>query len=210
MNRLIPVLVLLLALVSTTARAFLDPPYVTPARPAAGETVSVNIHGGVCDGVIQRAGYPKVTQQGHAIRILLFGVHTTNIDFCNYRIGTATIQVGAYPTGTYSLQVDLLYDNYPFGYAIETLGIVPFMVAGSPAPAVAAPTNSPLALAGLILMILGLAALALRTRRPGVLLIVLACAPFGVNSHVPPDHHMTEISVTTALGALTPAQIGDY
>ncbi len=207
MNRLMPVLVLLLALISTTARAFFDPPYVTPASPTPGETVWVNIYAGPCDGIIQMAGYPKVTQQDRAIRILLFGVKNT----CNYSTpGTATMQVGAYSAGAYTLQVDLLYDNWPFGYAVETLGIVPFTVASSPPLAVPTPTNSLLALAGLILTILGLAALALRSRQPSVLLIVLACAPFGVRAQVAPDHDMIGIDVTTAPGAPKPAQIVDY
>ncbi len=206
MNRLMPILVLLLALASTTARAFFDPPYVTPASPTPGETVWVNIYAGPCDGIIQMAGYPKVTQQDRAIRILLFGVKNT----CNYSTpGTATIQVGAYSAGAYTLQVDLLYDNWPFGYAVETLGIVPFTVANSPALAVPTPVNSPLALAGLILIILGLTAFALRTRRTSVLLIVLACAPFGVRAKIAADHHTIEISLTNASGAPTPAQIVD-
>ena len=42
-------LVVALALCAQRASAFLDPPYVTPANPTAGELMSVNIYGGECD-----------------------------------------------------------------------------------------------------------------------------------------------------------------
>ena len=68
-------LVLTLALASPRAVAFFDPPWITPTTPRAGEVVSVNITGGVCDGVFEHPGYPQITRDGSAIRVVEYGVH---------------------------------------------------------------------------------------------------------------------------------------
>ena len=165
--RVVPGLALLLVLSAQTAHAFFDPPYITPAAPAAGEMVTVNIRGGICDSIVGTPGYPQITQNGNVIRFLVFGVRTEDIDYCNYPVGTATFPVGAYPAGSYTLQFDLLYDDYPFGLTIAILGVVPFTVTGAPASVVPAPTNSPLALLALSLALVGLAVGVLRERRYG-------------------------------------------
>lgn len=61
--RLMPIVALLLALPSTSVRAFWDPPYLTPAHPTAGDELSVNIHLGVCDAIYSRQGYPQITRR---------------------------------------------------------------------------------------------------------------------------------------------------
>ena len=58
-----------------TAQAFFDPPWITPATPMAGETVSVNIRGGICDSIAGREGYTQITRAGNAIRLLEYGNH---------------------------------------------------------------------------------------------------------------------------------------
>ena len=73
------------ALVAQTAHAFFDPPWITPAAPEAGEIVSVNIAWGICDAIFERPGYPQITQEGNAIRIVEYGDHVTFADFCIYR-----------------------------------------------------------------------------------------------------------------------------
>ena len=181
-NRVAPMLALLLMLFAQTARAFFDPPYMTPAAPVAGEMVGVNIRGGICDGIVGTPGYPQITQNGNAIRFLVFGVRTQDIDYCNYPVGTATFPVGAYPAGSYTLQFDLLYDDYPFGLTVATLGVVPFTVTGAPASAVPAPTNSPLALLALFPVVASLALWVLRGRRSELLLMIFACASVGARA----------------------------
>lgn len=145
-----------------TAYAYIDPPYITPAAPVAGEMVSVNIGYGVCDAirVVQ-----SITQDGHAIRMLLSAIRYTDPFMCNFPPDDLGVYpVGAYPPGSYTLQVDIIYVGSAGQYVTETLAILPFIVAAAPAPAVPAPVNDHGALALLALALLGLAAWRFRMR----------------------------------------------
>src|SRR5262245_16567948 len=99
-----------LALCAERASAFLDPPYITPANPMAGQVVSVNIYGGGCDvadgGVIWP---PPVTEQGSELTILLTGGHEEDPEFCYFGVGTFTAPIGIYPPGAYTLRVNWRY-----------------------------------------------------------------------------------------------------
>lgn len=162
-------LVLCVALFSTQARAFFDQPWVTPASPITGDLVSVSIHGGECDALFSEPGYPQITQQGNAIRMLRFGQHWPEGSgdlLCSYPIGTATYPVGTYPSGNYTLTVDLAYVDF-FGMpSILTIGVVPFTVAGPSVAATPAPTLSPACLLVLTLA-LGLSAWIWNARQTG-------------------------------------------
>jgi hypothetical protein len=115
-----------------------------PAAPHADEVVSVSIHGGVCDAIFFRPGYPQIIQNGNSVRIVEYGDHLTPGDeLCIYGIGTLTEPIGTFSPGEYTLTVDLVYDNYPFGYETITVGIVPFAVVGA-TPATPVPAASPL------------------------------------------------------------------
>ena len=164
MHRIASALVLLFALVAQTAHAFFDPPWITPETPRAGELVSVNIRGGICDAIFERPGYPQITQEGNAIRIVEYGHHETFADFCIYGIGTLTEPIGAFAPGDYTLTVDFFYDNYPYGYAIITLGVIPFTVTGV-TPAAPVPTTGLSGLVVLLFLLPGLAVWILRIRR---------------------------------------------
>jgi hypothetical protein len=157
------VLISSLAFAARSAHAFFDPPWITPAAPRAGETVSVNIRGGICDAIFFKLGYPQITQTGNDIRIIEYGHHWDTFDLCTYDIGTLTGPVGAFPPGDYSLTVDFVYDDALYGPTIVTLGVVPFNVAGvtsaRPVPAASQP-----ALFALFLIIFGLAFWSLRIR----------------------------------------------
>ena len=158
--------VLALALCARRASAFLDPPYITPANPEAGELVSVNIYGGECDladgGVIWP---PPVMQQGNELAILLTGVHEEDPEFCYFGVGTETYPVGAYAPGAYTLRVDWRYSTFS-GWATETLGIIPFTVAGAPLPQpFESPTLGAASLGGLLLALVATALRALRSRK---------------------------------------------
>jgi hypothetical protein len=142
-----------------SANAFFDPPWITPVDLFAGDTVSVNIRAGVCDGILEMDGYPQVTRYGNAIRILFFGSHVTNTDFCNYPSGTAVVGVAAYSAGSYTLQVDVDYISFTGDPRTLNLGAVPFTVLGSagqpvPAPAIGGPS--------MLVLIVGLSGVALR------------------------------------------------
>jgi hypothetical protein len=151
---------------SQSAQAFFDLPWITPLNPAVGEMVSVNIHGGTCDAILEEPGYPQIVQTGNSIRIVLYGVHYAFEDFCIFPIGTATFPVAGFPEGAYTLQVDFAYDDYLLGPTITTLGVVPFTVTSPSAAATPAPTLSPIALL-ILTLALGLTAWLWCTRQTG-------------------------------------------
>ena len=132
---------LVFVLFTQLAQAFVDPPTLSPANPTEGQTVSVNIRIGVCDAFVEQTGFPQITQSVNAIRILIPSIHAFDSSFCNFGTGTAIDSIGAYPPGSYTVQVDRTYTAVgPTRTIVENLGILPFTVAALPAPAVL-PTN---------------------------------------------------------------------
>jgi len=156
-----------LALCSQSVSAFLDPPYVTPANPTAGDLISVNIYGGECDLVDYGITWPPpVTQQGNDVEILFTGVHEGDPEFCYYGIGTSTYPVGTFPPGSYTLDVERRYMSFSGPWVQETLGIVPFTVLGaSPQQTFVAPTLDIVGLCSLLLSLIATALLKLRVRK---------------------------------------------
>ena len=162
-HRLCKVLVVALAMCAARASAFLDPPYITPVNPMAGEMISVNIYGGVCDAIIGLPGYPQITRQGNDIRILFFSVHYDNLELCNLGIGTAITSIGAFPTGSYTLEVERRYMTVFGTWHQETLGVIPFTVSGSQAQQpVEASTLNVVGIVGLLLALTSAAYFVLR------------------------------------------------
>lgn len=156
---------LLAVFFTQTVFAFFDPPWITPTNPTAGDTVSVNIHGGICDGIIGAQGYPQITQEGNAIRIVWYGQHWPEGSsdlLCSFGVGTLTYPFGTFPPGNYTLTVDLAYRDFSGVPSIFTIGVVPFAVAGTPTAAEPVPTLNPAGLLALALT-LGLAAWTWRT-----------------------------------------------
>ncbi|MEO7758447.1 MAG: hypothetical protein ABIS07_17855 [Dokdonella sp.] len=159
-------LVLVLVLFARTADAFFDSPYITPVGPVAGEIVSVHIPTGICDGIFGREGYPQVTRNGNAIRILEYGHHyEVGDELCIYPIATPSDAIGGFPPGNYTLTVDLAYYDSFGDPSTLTIGVVPFSVAAPSAIATPLPTNNLASLWALALSLLGAAALAFRSRR---------------------------------------------
>jgi hypothetical protein len=141
-----------------------DPSWITPAAPRAGEIVSVNIRGEICDGIFERPGYPQITRQGNSIRLLEYGHHWDSPDLCIYDIGTLVQPIDAFPSGDYTLTVDFIYPDV-LGPTTATLGTIPFTIVGvtSVAPIPALTTTGRSAL----LMLVSVAALThMRSRRP--------------------------------------------
>jgi hypothetical protein len=157
------VVVSMLASTTSSAWAFFDPPWITPAAPRAGEVVSVTIREGICDAIVEHPGFPQITQQGHAIRIVEYGHHWDDVDLCIYNVGTLTQPIGSFAEGSYTLTVDFVYPDI-LGPTTITLGIVPFAVTGA-APPAPVPASTPFGLTTLLVLI-GCAALrGLRMRR---------------------------------------------
>ena len=141
-HRIVLFVTLTLEFATPRAHAFFDPPWITPPAPTASDIVSVNIRGGMCDGIIFQSGYPQLTQTGNSIRLVEYGVHVDFADFCIYPVGTYTEALGTFPPGDYTLTVDFTYDNYPLGLTTITLGVIPFIVTGTrPVSAVPALTT---------------------------------------------------------------------
>lgn len=156
-NPIVPALMLLFTSFAQTAHAFLDPPYITPEHPVAGETISVNIYGGICDAIGSVPGYPQISQEGNSIRILFLSVSYNSPELCFWPVGTATDPIGAYPAGSYTLQVDRTYSDVGGNTIVETLGLLPFTVAGAAAPVVPVPAIDWAGICIFVLMVIGAA-----------------------------------------------------
>ena len=148
-----------------STHAFIDAPYLTPIQPHNGERVSINLRAGMCDGIGSIPGYPQVSQNGNAIRIVLWSSSNSDPILCNFPVGTSTYAVGNYPAGSYTLQVDRQYLSDLGSLLTETLATIPFVVTGASGPPAPAPT---LGYPGLVILGIGLSvavAGALRCRR---------------------------------------------
>ena len=146
-------LLLAVVLSSQIAQAFVDPPTLSPANPTEGQTVSVNIRVGQCDG-LPVGPTEQITQTGNNIRILLDSYHAFFAEYCNIIVGVRTFPLGVYPAGSYTVQVDRTYEAIlPTRTIVETLGVLPFTVAALPAPAVL-PTTGFFGLLALFMAIL--------------------------------------------------------
>lgn len=188
-----------------SAQAFFDPPWITPASPVAGEVVSVNIRHGICDSIIGREGFPRITQDGSDIRIVYFGVHyEINDELCIYGIGTVTKEIGSFPAGSYTLSVDLVYEN-PFTGQPEILGIgiVPFNVAGLPETA-SVPSGGAFSMWLLLIGILIVALWSMRKRSNMLIILLLTGLPLSIRAQ---DTQVIEILPLCEPGTSTPEQI---
>ncbi len=151
-------LVLFLAVFASSAQAFFDPPWITPAQPRAGETVYIHIHGGVCDAIAITQGYPLVTLEGNAIRFVVSGVHEDDLDWCIYGVGTATYPIGVYPAGDYVLTTEMRYTDFFGQPAVLTIGTAEFSALGAVPAAVPLPASGAKAL-GILLALIAVVAL---------------------------------------------------
>jgi len=146
----------------SNAYAYIEPPYITPVSPQAGQTVYVNIGAGVCDAILEEPGYPQVARIGNAVRVLLLAVRYDNIELCNLPPGIAVLPFGDFEAGSYEVTIDISYFDSHGNPQVETIGVAPMEVVGATgASPIPAPTASPLAL---IILALGLILIA-RARR---------------------------------------------
>ena len=198
-----------LSFVGRSAEAFFDTPYVTPEHPVTGETISVNVRGGQCDALMG-AIPPQITQDGSSIRILFWSVHYTDSELCFLGVGTATLPVGSYSAGNYTLQVDRFYGNILGETIYETLGVIPFTVTGGASSPVPASTLNKPALGLLTLGFLAFAFWSLRSRRSNLLLVALCALPFSTHAQNAPRNRVIELLLTTAPGAPTSEEVVAY
>ncbi|MGN6517983.1 MAG: hypothetical protein ACTHK2_00990 [Dokdonella sp.] len=177
-----PVLALVFALSAPSAQAFFDPPWITPEQPLAGEMVYINIHGGICDAITTTPGYPQVILEGNAIRFVVSGVHEEDLDWCIYGVGTATYPIGVYPAGAYVLTAEMRYTDFYANPAVLTIGAVDFSVRGTVAPTVPVPAAGSTMLVVLLVLVAGIALLALHRRRAHALFVLFALVSLDVRA----------------------------
>lgn len=163
----------LLALVFATcpraAHAFFDPPWTTPYLPRAGDLLYANVHGGICDVIVEREGYPRITRTGTSIRLLAYGRHYEPGDeLCIYGLQTVAIPLGTFEPGNYTLTVDLIYADPLLGPAVVHIGSVPLVVAVANDSPVSVPTLNPATASTLLVLMLGLGARSLQQKGRGV------------------------------------------
>ncbi len=192
-------------LYATAASAFIDPPVLVPPNPVAGETVSVSIRHGDCDGFISAP--PQISREGNAIHMLLASVHYDDPLWCQVWIGTTVFPVGLFQPGDYTLHVERFYETQIPTTIFETLANVTFTVSGAVAP-VALPATS---ITGALLLILGVIVIVWRThaaRRTHLrvpLLLVALMFPLGTSAQTP--GHIIEVLLSGAPGAPTPDEV---
>ncbi len=201
-----------LACFSSVASAYLTLDAIVPASPQAGETVAARVSAGICDGIIESPGYPQVSQAGNVIRLLLDTLQYDDPILCNIDEGTINIPFGELPTGDYVLQLDRHYVNFFGSHIIETVGTLPFSVAGG-AAATPLPASGPGSLVVLALGLLALTALAFSRRyRAGVAMVcIVAVLPTigDVRADAEPDRYV-QVLLSTESGAPTIDEIIHY
>lgn len=85
-------------------------------------------------------------------------------ELCFWPVGTATVPVGVYPVGAYTLQVDRIYSDVGGNTIVETLGLRPITVAGAAAPVLPVPALHWAGIYILVLMVIGAATISRLSR----------------------------------------------
>lgn len=150
------------------AHAYLDPVYITPVTPNAGQEIEINVGVGDCDTITSEPGYPQVTREGNQIRVLLFAVRYEDIELCFLPHGTATVPFGAFEAGDYQVTVDVFYADAHGVPQTDTIGVLPMSIAGMISPPVSVPASTPVSL---FVLAVGLIALA-RKRKEWVAVLL--------------------------------------
>lgn len=190
-------------LFAPAAQAFFDPPWVTPENPIAGEIVSVNIRRGLCDAILEREGYPRITRDDGAIRLIEYGVHNSPEDFCIYPIATLARPLGVFSAGDYTLTVDLAYEHPVFGPTILNIGTVSFSVAELP-EAVSVPAIGRIGEVALLLLLFAIAGRELLKRHSMLALLILLGLSPDIRAQ---ETQAIEIVLSQSPGAPTPEQM---
>jgi hypothetical protein len=140
--------VFLLSLASATAQAFIDPPYITPANPMAGTSLTLNVHAGECDFLRDET---TISRTGNIVHVDVFTNHQTDPLLCNADPVTRQYALGAFAPGTYTFSISRSYvDNS--GVVFEPLADIFLTVAPSTIVPAATPALS--ALGGVLLVLL--------------------------------------------------------
>ena len=104
------IIILALALCAQIVHAFVGPPIILPDNPIAGQTLSVSVRSGDCDGFLSDEP-AAVIRMGNTVRVVLEGVHGACFiaTGCRYQRVFHRFLRG----GSYTFQIDWHY--VPFG-----------------------------------------------------------------------------------------------
>ena len=129
-----------------------DTPVIDPPNPVAGQTVSVELHGGACVLYLDDpAGQPSTVKRDGSTIVLTVQAIVGPSGFCVYPIGAIyPFPIGAYGPGNYTVEVDAQYQLFLGDYVTQTLGVLSFTV--SNAESVPMLSTLSLVLMGLILL----------------------------------------------------------
>lgn len=214
MKTVVRALCLLCLLLACPAQAFIDPPWITPEHPQAGEPVCVNIRYGICDVITVAPIPPEITQTGSAVRILFWSGHYTDPIQCAYPIETGAIAIGSFAPGSYTLQVERWYQVRGMGTQTEVLGILPFTVEGEAAPPTPAPALDFVGLALLVALVAWVARKRLRATLFALLLpAVVASTDASRAAALPPPepaNHAIHLLIRVEPGAPNAQALVEY
>lgn len=182
------------------AHAYLDPVYITPVTPNAGQEIEINVGVGDCDTITSEPGYPQVTREGNQIRVLLFAVRYEDIELCFLPHGTATVPFGAFEAGDYQVTVDVFYADAHGVPQTDTMGVLPMSIAGI-SPPVSVPASTPVSL---FVLAVGLIALA-RKRKEWVAVLLMTLTPYPASTVRAADERPHTIDAASSLNAAPPA-----
>ena len=189
---------------SPSALAFIDAPVlVTPSPIQVGQTVQISITAGECDAITSDP--VQVTRNGSTIVMTVPMIESFFSDFCIYPTGALTLDVGVFPPGSYTLQVNRSYFDERGLPTIALLGTLQFTVLASIS---AAPALGP---AGLISLALLLFFATIIFRRGSVLiLLALTVAPFAGRAQNISNAAYLEVMLSAKQGAPSPSAVVSY
>ena len=95
--------------------AYVNPPTFSPTPLVAGEPITMTLSYGDCDIFAEHpldpTAFPDISLDGKVIRVVLFGFHYPDPIACGAPDFTRNIQIGAYPSGTYTVQLVRAHDS---------------------------------------------------------------------------------------------------
>lgn len=204
LKRGIALVVLCFASFAQTALAFVDPPWIAPTNPAAGQPVTVHILAGRnddgCDAVLSAFGYPQIHQDGSVVTLTAFGSRETDSEICStYGTGTYDVPLGSFAPGSYTVQVDYRYVGFSGLLQTERIGSLPLTAAPLAALSVPAPRLGGWGPVVLLLILCGVANRFLRLHSTGNLtLIAILLIPAGVRATTFQPEQTLMVLISTA------------
>lgn len=195
-----------------TASAFVDPPTFSPTQPHAGQSVEISVRSGGCHTfAVPPEDFPQVEVQinGNIVDVIIAGVEAYDPILCIFAIGTATLDIGAFPQGYYTVRLRIRQVNPPFDI-LPPASEAGLSVLGQPATPVTVPATGMTTLAAFagLLIVLAIAAFKRSTGILAVMLVpALLASPKMTAAQDTSPYIFVEIS--TEDGTPTPEQVVD-